>query len=112
MTTAITPRDVLLIDIDFDFEKFKAYFLGFYLEHVDLILSRFSLRPLSVEFYRSTSGNTHVKIKLDREVDYKLYLHLMLALGCDLGLVSISLRRLRAFGDPLVKQFYHKEDRE
>jgi hypothetical protein len=86
--------------------------LGFYLEHIDLILSKFNLRPLSVEFYRSTNGNTHVKVKLDREVDYRTYLHLMLALGSDIGLVSISLRRLRAFGDPLVKQFYLKEAKE
>jgi hypothetical protein len=86
--------------------------LGFYLEHVNLVLSKFGLRPLSVEYYRSTSGNTHVKVKIDREVDYRLYLHLLLALGSDIGLVSISLRRLKAFGDPLVKQFYYKEDRE
>jgi hypothetical protein len=107
-----TPRDVLLVDIDFDFEKFKEHFLDFYLEHVDLVLSKFNLRALSVEFYRSTNGNIHVKVKLDREVDYKTYLHLLLALGSDAGLVSISLRRLRAFGDPLVKQFYYKEGRE
>jgi hypothetical protein len=108
----LTPKDVLLVDIDFEFEKFRKYFLGFYLEHINLILSKFNLRALSVEFYESTNGNTHIKIKLDREVDYKLYLHLLLALGSDVGLVSISLRRLRAFGDPLVKQFYYKEDRE
>ena len=108
----ITPKDILLVDLDFEYSKFKRYFLGFYLEHVNLVLSKFGLKMLSFEFYQSTNGNTHVKIKLDREIDYKLYLHLMLALGSDIGLVSISLRRLKAFGDPLVKQFYYKEDRE
>jgi 3-methyladenine DNA glycosylase AlkC len=57
----ITPKDILLVDLDFEYSKFKRYFLDFYLEHINLILSRFNLRALSVEFYRSTNGNTHVK---------------------------------------------------
>jgi hypothetical protein len=101
--------NILLIDLDFNYNEFKKHFLSFYLEHVNLILSKFNLKPLSIEHYPSTNGNTHIKILLDKDVDCKTYLHLLVALGCDLGLVSISDFRLKAFGNPLIKQFYFKE---
>lgn len=104
----VTPTDVLLVDVDLGYEGFVKYLKAFYEEHVELILSKFGLTAVAVEYKKSTNGNTHIKIKLDKPVDYRTYLHLMLALGCDPGLVSISLRRLEAFGDPLVKQFYRK----
>jgi len=107
-TAGVTPSDLLLIDIDFDYSSFMTYFIRFYEKHVKLILDKFGLRPLVIEYKESTNHNVHVKILLDKPVDYETYLHLLLALGCDLGLVSISNARLRTFGDPLVKQFYKK----
>jgi predicted DNA-binding ribbon-helix-helix protein len=105
----ITPRNILLIDIDYDYENFMLYLKDFYVKHVYDVLFRYGLLAEHIEFKRSSSGNTHVIIKLNREIDYHLMLRLMLALGCDLGLVSISLMRLKAFGDPLIKQFQFKE---
>ena len=105
----ITPKNILLIDIDYNYENFMAYLKDFYVKHVNDILFRYGLLPEFIEFKKSSSNNVHVMIKLNREISYELMLKLMLALGCDLGLVSISLMRLKAFGDPLIKQFQFKE---
>jgi hypothetical protein len=105
----ITPKNVLLIDIDYDYENFMNHLKDFYVKHVNDLLFRYGLLPEHIEFKKSSSGNTHVMIRLNREISYELMLRLMLALGCDLGLVSISLMRLKAFGDPLIKQFQFKE---
>jgi len=105
----ITPKNVLLIDIDYNYENFMAYLKDFYVKHVNDLLFRYGLLPESIEIKRSSSNNVHVMIRLNREISYELMLKLMLALGCDLGLVSISLMRLKAFGDPLIKQFHFKE---
>ncbi|PNV81826.1 MAG: hypothetical protein C0179_00695 [Fervidicoccus sp.] len=104
----ITPRDLLLIDIDFSYQNFMEYIYDFYMKHVSLILEKFNLKAESVVVKKSTNGNTHIMIKLDKEIDYETMLHVLLALGCDLGLVSVSLMRLKNFGDPLVKQFSRK----
>jgi len=111
----ITPKDLLLIDIDFNYDNFNKYLKDFYMKHVSLILEKFNLKAESVVVKKSTNGNTHIMIKLDKEIDYETMIHVLLALGCDLGLVSVSLMRLRGFGDPLVKQFSKKvrpRDRE
>jgi len=105
----ITARDILLIDIDKPFDHFMLYMREFWEEHLTLMLEKFNLRALAIEYKRSTNNNTHIMIKLDKEVDYKLMLHLMLSLGCDIGLVSIGLMRLETFGDPLIKQFHRKK---
>jgi predicted DNA-binding ribbon-helix-helix protein len=105
----ITPKNILLIDIDYDYENFMNHLKDFYVKHVNDLLFRYGLLVEHIEFKKSSSGNTHVMIKLNREIDYHLMLRLMLSLGCDLGLVSISLMRLKAFGDPLIKQFQFKE---
>jgi len=104
----ITSKNVLLIDIDFNYDNFNKYLKDFYVKHVSLILEKFGLRAESIVIKESTNHNTHVMIKLDKEVDYETMLHLMLALGSDIGLVSISLMRLKNYGDPLVKQFSRK----
>jgi len=104
----ITPKNVLLIDIDYNYENFMSYLKDFYVKHVNDLLFRYGLLAEHIEFKRSSSGNTHVIIRLNREISYELMLKLMLALGCDLGLVSISLMRLKVFGDPLIKQFQFK----
>ncbi len=111
----ITSKNVLLIDIDFNYDNFNKYLKDFYVKHVSLILEKFGLRAESIVIKESTNHNTHVMIKLDKEIDYETMLHVLLALGCDLGLVSVSLMRLKGFGDPLVKQFSKKvrpRDRE
>jgi hypothetical protein len=72
------------------------------------VLEKFGLRAESIVIKESTNHNTHIAIKLNREISYEEMLHLMLALGCDVGLVSISLMRLKNYGDPLVKQFSRK----
>jgi len=105
----ITPKNVLLIDIDYNYDDFMNYLKDFYVKHVNDLLFRYGLLAESIEFKKSSSGNVHVMIRLNREISYELMLKLMLALGCDLGLVSISLMRLKAFGDPLIKQFQFKE---
>jgi len=105
----ITPKNVLLIDIDYNYENFMIHLKDFYISHVYDVLFKYGLLPESIEIKRSSSNNVHVMIRLNREISYELMLKLMLALGCDLGLVSISLMRLKAFGDPLIKQFHFKE---
>ncbi len=104
----ITPKDLLLIDIDFSYENFKRYLEDFYVKHVELVLEKFNLKAESITIKESTNHNTHIAIKLNREISYEEMIHLMLALGCDIGLVSISLMRLHGYGDPLVKQFSRK----
>lgn len=101
----ITPRNVLLIDIDKPYDHFIEYIKPFWVEHLHLILDKFGLKAVSIDYKRSTNGNTHIIVRLDKQISYRTMLHLMLALGCDLNLISISLMRLESFGDPLVKQF-------
>lgn len=103
-----TPKDLLLIDIDMDYDAFMKYLHKFYLEHISIVLANFGLTPVAIEIKRSTNNHVHVKVKIDKEVDYETYLHLLLALGCDVGLVSIGLTRYKLVGDPLIKQFYKK----
>jgi hypothetical protein len=105
----ITPKNILLIDIDYNYENFMLYLKDFYVKHINDLLFRYGLLAEHIEFKRSASNNVHVMIRLNREISYELMLRLMLSLGCDLGLVSISLMRLKAFGDPLIKQFQFKE---
>ena len=105
----ITPKNILLIDIDYNYENFMSHLKDFYISHVYDVLFKYGLLPEHIEFKRSSSNNVHVMIRLNREISYELMLRLMLSLGCDLGLVSISLMRLKAFGDPLIKQFQFKE---
>lgn len=101
--------DVIFVDIDrpFDWLEHNREWLE---SHAKWLLSRLGYNVIKIEFKKSTNGNIHMYVYVDKKIEsHEERLHLMHALGCDLGLVAIAYARLKIFGDPLIRHFAVKK---
>jgi len=97
----------LKIDIDLPYCFVKKYF-DYYVEHARYVLRMFSYEDIVIKLKRSSSGNAHVNIVVDRCVDKNIYHVLMWLLGDDHKRLTHSMMRFMITKHIMDFHYNHK----